>query len=841
MIEYFDAPAGAGKTRALSRYADFLAKMGKKVLIVQPTKVLIDNTNDHEIKPLDPDYPVTRFHGDVSDRVIVEIMKHFGASKSGPEIMMITHGAFLRIPFFASRKNWVVIVDETLGVDCISEYNIPVSHRLITDRLAVRDTGPKYARLICTKDSKDWWKNIAQNGSQDDILRHFQELAGKLTDKNWDVFTSSTRFADIVANGGQGPITIHAVLKPSIFRGFKRVIVASACMEDTMLFKLWSAKGVKLKPASGSLRKNLRYTEHENGKHVAIHYFLECEWSKSIRDKCVALNGVTATVGTHIIAAVRNMFADQDFAWMANKDLPDSVFAGHSGAMRLPNTPHGLNTYQHIHNVVVMSALNPPPNHFSFLLDQGVEGEEVRRAVYHSAVYQAAMRISIRNPADTTPKSIVVMDQGTAEWLADLFPGAAVQQAPGFSGMIAKGKAGRPAKYASGKDRVKACREKSRAELIAQLEALNEDSFTQQDHRAMADQMLDLAGVDMGEMCNEITSYKDISLQKTRFGRGSAFASFYSTDPIYIEPSDEDEFIEFLKGWHQQRVPSKKEQFLIAPAYYEPDIEGVDTRRGRANIQYLNGIWLDNDGGDLTHEEFAHMFPFNRVVVWNTYSSTPKAPRWRVFMPTTHAMTVDVYEMVIRQIEATLKANGYVRKDAKSKSRMGQKHHGFDTGKFVATSVFYLPGQAADPAGSFFVDYAGEERGPLNVLTWLDDLIVRTEKIEKKAAKAGSRENAPVPPQTNVSPKLKLLRDGLKASRQNYSSARRVEEAIDQWRSAPKGHGHAEFFRLAARLKAAGMTVEEVEEHLHAECAFAKSPAKRRSEIKGICKTLRDR
>ena len=102
-----------------------------------------------------------------------------------------------------------------------------------------------------------------------------------------------------------------------------------------------------------------------------------------------------------------------------------------------------------------------------------MEGEEVRCTVYQGAVYQAAMRISIRNPADTTPKSIVVMDQGTAEWLADLFPGASIRQAPGFAGMIVKGKAGRPAKHASGKDRTKACREKSRAELIAQLDALN--------------------------------------------------------------------------------------------------------------------------------------------------------------------------------------------------------------------------------------------------------------------------------------------------------------------------------------------------------------------------------
>jgi len=43
-IEFFDALAGAGKTRALARYADRLARRGQKVLFVQPTKHLIDKT-----------------------------------------------------------------------------------------------------------------------------------------------------------------------------------------------------------------------------------------------------------------------------------------------------------------------------------------------------------------------------------------------------------------------------------------------------------------------------------------------------------------------------------------------------------------------------------------------------------------------------------------------------------------------------------------------------------------------------------------------------------------------------------------------------------------------------
>jgi hypothetical protein len=51
---------------------------------------------------------------------------------------------------------------------------------------------------------------------------------------------------------------------------------------------------------------------------------------------------------------------------MGNKDLGESFFS-QPGAEKLPNTPHGLNNYQHVHNVVVLSALNPPPTHFYFM------------------------------------------------------------------------------------------------------------------------------------------------------------------------------------------------------------------------------------------------------------------------------------------------------------------------------------------------------------------------------------------------------------------------------------------------------------------------------------------
>ena len=65
------------------------------------------------------------------------------------------------------------------------------------------------------------------------------------------------------------------------------------------------------------------------------------------------------------------------------------------------------------------------------------------------------------------------------------------------------------------------------------------------------------------------------------------------------------------------------------------------------------GIWLDNDGGDLTHQEFARLFPRLRMVICNSYSSTPEKPRWRVFIPTTVAMPIVAHEAICQQIMRT--------------------------------------------------------------------------------------------------------------------------------------------------------------------------------------------
>ncbi|MGF3028089.1 hypothetical protein ACQVP2_35540, partial [Methylobacterium aquaticum] len=442
------------------------------------------------------------------------------------------------------------------------------------------------------------------------MLELFKPLALRIESKIWDVHVHQSQFERLLGGEARGTLITYSTLKPLAFAGFKKVVVASACMQDTMFFRLLTAQRVKLKPVSKRLSRDLRYQQHEHGERITFYYACEEAWSKTYRDKQVRCEAVEDDVKLLdlIAGATLALFADEPYLWMGNKDLPNTFFDEPGvkiKAERLPNTPHGLNDYQGFHNVVVLSALNPPPAHFHFLEGYGINGEEVRTAHYRTAVYQAVMRCSIRNPADATPKRVVVMDRDTAEWMADLFPGAAVEPLPGMGVVPRKGKAGRPRQHASNAEKARAHRARQEMEWLAQLDLINETSVVIGRYPDLAREVRAV----MSEFACDELSYNegDIVTLPASSTSGSAFATIYDKRPLaHVDLEDDDSFITGLRDLHQ-RVVAKEESGVFSPAHFEPT-KAAETDRGLGNITHLRGIWLDNDGGDLDHAEFAALF-----------------------------------------------------------------------------------------------------------------------------------------------------------------------------------------------------------------------------------------
>ena len=380
---------------------------------------------------------------------------------------------------------------------------------------------------------------------------------------------------------------------------------------------------------------------------------------------------------------IRAEFANEPFLWLGNKDLPDDYMGD---GIRLPNQPHGLNAYQHINNCVVVSALNPNPSHFKFLASQGVDGDEVRDSYYHQAIYQAYLRTAERDLSSRAEKKLIVMDKQAADWLLTLFPRARVGQL-GSRIKPVSNPVGRPKKHADAAARQRACRERKRLRNMLELDAINGTTMALTTARQVVPDIGHIAHPGLAA----IQAMKPESVTGTE--TVSIFASIYSTEPSYhLDYESVDEFIAALKGVWRETIGGKEDNILLSPATFDATLS-EDTSRGKANVRYIRGLWLDNDGGDLPYGEFAKLFPRLRMVCMNTFSTAPGNERYRVFIPTTHAMTVAVHAEIMGQIERIMNNAGYFsdKQIERSRDRAGKRKHGFDLSKFVPNSPVLCP------------------------------------------------------------------------------------------------------------------------------------------------------
>lgn len=792
VIQFLDALAGAGKTRTLSRYAIRLAKAGELVLFVQPSRQLIDATVRDEFGADQRGFSIRGIHGGNCTDVVQTIIQNMKACRLGEgSVLFITHEAFMRLPYIENRRHWHLIFDEVPTVDATDRFNLPETHRMITTALRLEPYDAAYGKIVPDDDATVPLKQLARNPRGDDVWGLFKNLASRVLSPHWDVFALQSNYRDLLrGERDTHQLVTHSLLKPSLFFGFKQVIVASALFTESMLYKLWTAQGVALTPVAGRMLEELRYQQHSNGSAVTIRYIIDRHWSKSLRDKAFCLEGedVSRSLGDRLPALILDTLSSERFAWMGNTDLPDDYF-GIPEAVRLPNSPHGLNGFQQLHNVVVLSALNATPAHFRFMEMRGISADELHTASYRTAVYQAAMRISIRNPVDETPKSIIVMDAGTAHWLAELLPGSRIEEQSSSQFVIPVSPVGRPRRHASDADRVRAHRRKKR-------------------HLAL-----------LGSHCHGGAG--------VALSFGTTYASIYDTDPLlYLNAETVEAFIALLREAHDRAISSKQDNFLMSPAHFipdapDPDALGCETRRGLANIQHVNGIWLDNDGGDLSPEEFSRLLPQLRMVMWNTYSSTPKCLRWRCFIPTTAVMGVEDYDCIVRQIAMLLRHSGFRSVQEIAERPLGTvRRHGFDIGKFNAAALFYAPCQAAEPAHSFFIDYCDTHRAPLDVVEWLKNDV---------AALAARKDCNSITDE---------FRWNGGSSLQTTEKISDTNSAITRWRNTPQGRGHFSFYRLAHDLRRSGMPPEVARSRLTVEARHAKSPRERTSEIPDLVKRV---
>ncbi|WP_126465127.1 hypothetical protein [Candidatus Terasakiella magnetica] len=695
----------------------------------------------------------------------------------------------------------------------------------------------------------------------DEVASLFSDTAKEIISRHYDVYSLDSNYQRLL-NGdsvrGTYGLQFFSILRPSIFGSqeakeyldddgnhskhvdqFKTITVMGACLKDSLMYYLWDAK---FEPHE-EITKGLRYDKHDCGDRVQIRYLLKDRWSKHLRDSLHEVGDAKLTTLELLVTAIKSEFDDTGFVYMVNKDREDRVRADltkHNGE-QLPNSPYGLNEYQHLHQAVVLSALNTTPTHFKFLEMMGVDGDSVTESMYFQSCYQAIMRTSLRNPTATEKVKIIVGDEPAALFLQDLFTGAEVSDIITGAKAIEKRRPGRPTK-SSTKSRADITKEnKLRTKKLKQLE----DKIVNGEHVDPIDvQVTLLKAGPQSKKAGDLRAKYDSSLLKpneaTRKIAVPLFESIYKSsaeDLIDIDVGQVDEFINLLEDISKRKLHDKHANLLISTTEFD-ETASPDTNRGLENFVKAWGIWLDLDGGELPPKELAEILPDTRMVTFNSWSDG----NYRVFIPTTKFMSMDSYKEIVQTIIHLVEQSAPDQEhlDAKREGRKPRFYvsgkqaakqkqrgltpnpiHGIDLSKVTPTSMFYLPCACTNnPDWSFFKDYNEVPRQTLEPTFWVENSILPQPSPEPLFQRIESEEFRKMAKET--------ANDNEPCNQQEV-----IEEAMNAYRAIPDGDNrHNAFFHAMWQIHFRGRIPTHDLEQYMIECDYDNHQKKRYSKIK---------
>ena len=308
------------------------------------------------------------------------------------------------------------------------------------------------------------------------------------------------------------------------------------------------------------------------------------------------------------------------------------------------------------------------------------------------------MRSSLRDPCCERDQCVYVPDLVTAEWLKTKFPDARLERLEiDIGNMNVRARRGRNRIHGSDAERKKA----QRAGQKERLSLLMNTVFN-----GKIPNTLGLPSTRNNSECHDIPLYKGINVSTMK---GSLFSDLYSKAPYQILETDTiGDFELFLKDCHKKHFEKKEDNELISPSFFDRSLS-EDTSRGRENVVFAHGIWLDINHGNFTPKMMAETFPTLRMTISNSYRNSKAELRYRVYIPTTEHTIAHDYKVIV---------NNIIHKIDGECSRMEGIYVGIDNSKLNAESLFYLPCQPKDPSGIYFKTFNGQGRKPLDPNEW---------------------------------------------------------------------------------------------------------------------------
>jgi len=449
-----NAFAGSGKTYGAIRWAlEEAAVYQRKIVFVFKSIELIQQAHGDAVAAMTKrrwSVPVTKIHTDDQARyqpsasVGKQIIDHLDqAVHSKGEILMITEAAFLDLQHWPKRYLWTCICDEIPDIAQSIKKNLPENHHLLTQHIRLMPAGDKYSEIGFSAGGKTALTRIAENRSGDEVNDVLSSMAKRIIRPTYQNFVLTNQFNGVLnPTGDTQPqqLEMFSLLQPNVFGDgsmrtisvetgdaeikdrFANVIIMGAGFDISLMANIWPGLDMQFEPHE-EISNRLRYTQHTCGHRLTIHLVFEADWSKSFGGHYSEIDGAAVSNFDVLRQACQLVFDDKAFVYLVNKDREREVHnAFHPNAEKLPNSPWGLNSYQAIHNAAILAALNPTNAHLGFLDHLCQNSDAVRDALFHSHIYQAVMRSSLRDLSCVEPVQVVVPDRKSATALASYFP-----------------------------------------------------------------------------------------------------------------------------------------------------------------------------------------------------------------------------------------------------------------------------------------------------------------------------------------------------------------------------------------------------------------------------------
>jgi hypothetical protein len=429
---------GGGKTHIAIKSGAEIVADGRPVVVIQPSKLLIDTTVQ-DLRKLSPPTPISVIHSDTHPNTTVRAAVEWFRNPTG--MLFITHECYDRLPFIQSKKRVTAIIDEVPKLVKFFGRDMSRTHRLITEQVeAVSDGDGKYS-ILRPRNIDDVDDMVRCRNDQ--FYDEMKPLTAALVSGNWHVFVETEQFEQLL-RGEDYRLSTFAVRKPSSFSGYR-----GALFEETTLYHHWSEQGIQFR-SEENLSRQLR--RPPNGELIDIYPLVEGPWSKHMRNQKTIADLDQAFRDVAVMVMEGNTYV-----WLSNVDRSELFEDLQS---RLPGSPYGHNHYQDYNNAIITAALNPKPEQHRFLTSKmDFTDEQIRTEMMYLPTFQAVMRTSARNPENTARKRFLVQDLGTAQAIARWLPGSRVHE-PQLR--IRAGTGGRPRKWDSEAERKQAGRSRTR-------------------------------------------------------------------------------------------------------------------------------------------------------------------------------------------------------------------------------------------------------------------------------------------------------------------------------------------------------------------------------------------